>query len=335
MAVRDAARVPGIVVRAPKIVTTGTRVVVRGRIPTSRTGVGARRKALLHHRSAGARPWTIGSTGRTTRRGMFVLSFSAPHQVGPISLRFTAPRVGRIEAVRRTMTVSVVAPAVVPTSTATPTVGPTTTGPQGDPNDWSYIGSGDSLRWDGCETITWSYDASEQPYPEAESDTTTAFAMIADRTGHTFLRMAVGEAVLPVNWSTPEQDPRLAGNVVALGGARSQRIDPAVNSGTQRAIVSGFVILDASHTSIPGGFDRQGWGQIITHEIGHTVGLGHAAGREQIMASMSTTSNITFGAGDLAGLTQVGTGKGCLDVPVYTRADPGAEPRASTISWTE
>ena len=57
--------------------------------------------------------------------------------------------------------------------------------------------------------------------------------------------------------------------------------------------------------------------QILMHELGHTVGLGHPAGDGQVMSSYSSIRGAQWQQGDLAGLALAGRGGGC---------EPGVNP---------
>ena len=50
----------------------------------------------------------------------------------------------------------------------------------------------------------------------------------------------------------------------------------------------------------------------VTYLLPRIVGLGHASGSEEVMAPSVSALNHFFGNGDLAGMTRVGAGNGCL-----------------------
>jgi hypothetical protein len=74
---------------------------------------------------------------------------------------------------------------------------------------------------------------------------------------------------------------------------------------------SGSVGLNAS-ASFTLDYGSDGWGQVLLHELGHVMGLGHVNDPNQVM--YPTTANaLEYGAGDLAGLYAVGPAQGCLN----------------------
>lgn len=115
-----------------------------------------------------------------------------------------------------------------------------------------------------------------------------------------------GKAWAPVliAWSTPTEYPGLAGNIVGLAG-------PLTTEGKGARIVSGEVVLDAPELaeiqSRPQGatfvYD------VLLHELGHLVGLGHVDDPTQIMNPVSLRPLGRFGDGDLRGLARVGAGR--------------------------
>jgi hypothetical protein len=81
------------------------------------------------------------------------------------------------------------------------------------------------------------------------------------------------------------------------------------------AYVTGEIAIDAQTTArlAPGFGSGQTIGELLLHELGHLVGLGHATDPTQIMYSMLLSVPVAaYGAGDLAGLRRLGASAGCL-----------------------
>jgi len=191
----------------------------------------------------------------------------------------------------------------------------------GSATDWTWLWSG-GARWNPCHVITWAYN-SAGGYAGSLSDAQRAFARIAGRTGLHF--KYVGETGyvygltgitppgvdLTFGWSTAGLVANLAGGVVGLGGGWAY---PASVADVANEIVSGYVVLDREGV-LNGGFALSGmptWGQVMEHEIAHTLGLGHAQGTTEVMYASVSSDNHLFGAGDLAGLGRVGAAYGCM-----------------------
>lgn len=72
------------------------------------------------------------------------------------------------------------------------------------------------------------------------------------------------------------------------------------------------------------------WGQVLMHEIGHTVGLDHISDTTQMMYAMTQRKIPNWGLGDLTGLRTVGSRAGCF--PGSTRAAATAPLGVGAIS---
>jgi hypothetical protein len=105
-------------------------------------------------------------------------------------------------------------------------------------------------------------------------------------------------------WSDPEETPRLAGDTAGLGGSF------ALPVADQQVYVTGGVTLDGPQLmkvlKQPNG--QAAARAVVEHELAHLVGLDHVADATQLMNPVGAPDVVTFGAGDLTGLAQLGAG---------------------------
>lgn len=104
-----------------------------------------------------------------------------------------------------------------------------------------------------------------------------------------------------IGWAGPDEVPRLSGDVAGLGGSTY------LERGRQRTYVTGSIALDAGLygdlEDDPGGGDVMR--AILTHELGHVLGLDHVDDRGELMYSDSV-GQTELGPGDLEGLARLG-----------------------------
>jgi len=89
------------------------------------------------------------------------------------------------------------------------------------------------------------------------------------------------------------------------------------------AIVRGYVVLNAAQRSqYAAGFGAgRTRGELLIHELGHTVGLNHVATTAQIMYPyMIKRSSANYQSGDRTGLAKVGRPAGCISIPAWSGA---------------
>jgi len=108
-----------------------------------------------------------------------------------------------------------------------------------------------------------------------------------------------------IAWSSPNENPELAGNVAGLGGSTMVN---AIDS--PYVLVAGQIELDAPDLS---GILAEPSGPkhvqaVIVHEFGHVLGLDHVHDPDQLM--YGGPNNVTeLKDGDRAGLALLGTGE--------------------------
>ncbi|MFC7495481.1 MULTISPECIES: hypothetical protein [unclassified Nocardioides] len=324
----------GVQVRRARVVTgtvadrtayTGGRIRISGTAVTEkRHGRARSRTVRVVERLYGR--WKRVESTRTDRDGAWSVVLAAGTE--PRTRTFRA-EVNRSRGLRAgtspSIDVDVVAPPATdpaPTTPAptTPPVEPATAGQSGD---WTYLFDGGS-RWNPCTEIRWAYNPNGQGY-DALPDIQQAFARIAAASGLRFryvgatqwrYRGAIDDASgfpastadIAVGWANQSELPALAGNTVGYGGASGWTVR---NADVRYRLYRGYLVLDNGH-ALPTGFDKSGWGQIELHEILHSLGLGHAASSNQLMYGTASSRNLTFGAGDLAGMARIGSPAGCL-----------------------
>jgi matrixin len=193
--------------------------------------------------------------------------------------------------------------------------------PRGRNSDWTWLSHRDA-RWDPCRTIAYRVNP-RGSYRGATADIRRAFQQVGRVTGLNFDYLGrtrrevrrnrlgyhpVGTDVV-VDWQSPKEERGLAGRVVGIGGHWVQ--------GNRR--FDGYMMLDRTDR-----LPRSTWRQVVTHELGHVLGLGHAHSRRQLMYGVSSSLNLRLGAGDLTALGRVGASQGCLGTSAG-RPAPGAE----------
>lgn len=193
------------------------------------------------------------------------------------------------------------------------------------------------MRWNPCQTITYKVNVVVLPTrlrAPVLAEVRTAFVRLGEVSGLRFAyRGTTGEiprstsldrqtAEIIVAVTTPARtDFPIGGGTLGYGGrswywwwhGSGSRISYGA------AITRGFVVLDGTDLGgLRAGFGRGlNRGNLLLHELGHTVGLDHAgAGASLMYPELSPSSPNGYTGGDRAGLALVGRRAGCLSVPV-------------------
>lgn len=197
------------------------------------------------------------------------------------------------------------------------------------------------VRWNPCQkAITYRVNVAGLPTKAAKRSavrvTRASVARVARATGISFAyrgRTAVVPrsrniatqkvAEIVIAFVKPRQtDYSLAGSTAGRGGWRAT-YGTRANGTYALAITRGFVVIDQPQTRAwPNGAHRGGVtrANLISHELGHVVGLDHVHDSRQLMHhTLHRRSPTGFAAGDRAGLRRVGRPAGCINATWATR----------------
>ncbi|MBD8870702.1 matrixin family metalloprotease [Nocardioides donggukensis] len=200
-------------------------------------------------------------------------------------------------------------------------------------------------RWNPCQVIGYRVNA-RQARRGWKKDVRKAFNKVARATGYRFAYRGRSSRVpqsgtndwfprdtdIVIAWAKPSQSSLLRKYPGAAGVGAALSTSGWFNgdgSSTYR-IKRGMVVID-SRMRRPGGFGKGVTrGDVLLHEIGHTLGLTHVPSDRQIMHAYLTRRKAQLGKGDLRGMEKRGAGLGCLTQTPPTsargrRLAPGAD----------
>jgi hypothetical protein len=183
----------------------------------------------------------------------------------------------------------------------------TPTSTRGNPASFAFVAGTpeEPVRWNPCRTLTWG-STSQLPQSEVFA-LEQAFATTSRATGIAFEQSPVG------------MKPDIDVSVSLVPGSRvdgegTMEYIPPYGPVRGRAI-SGKISAQIGAETAPE--LRQA---LYLHEIGHVMGLAHVSDPAQVMYdTVDFSDGYGFGAGDLAGLRQLGTEAGCLNPPPPVR----------------
>jgi hypothetical protein len=209
--------------------------------------------------------------------------------------------------------------------------------PAPDPRGFRFksvdAASGLPLRYNPCASIHYTINPSLAP-PTGVVDVHTAFEMTAEATGIRFVfdgmtneqpgpRRApyqpdrYGDRWAPILVAWTQGDPSLDSANTEVSGTRTIGEGGsafALNDAGLPVYVSGIAAFDAT-AELPPGFGGETWGQLILHELGHVLGLGHVDDPGSVMNGTIGLRHAAWGPGDRAGLWELGNGGSCVKTP--------------------
>ena len=194
------------------------------------------------------------------------------------------------------------------------------------------------VRWDPCTVVGYRVNLAGAPQG-ALDDVRAAVAQASTASGVNYRYLGTTKVVhgarstsvpdeypdgthLVIAYTTPSRTKFLEKRTNALGvaGVFYDLEAQKVGGRSWHRAVQGYVVINTTK-NLPGGFGRGRasgelgtWGQVLMHEVGHTLGLDHpkTGDRAQIMYPETTYKEARWGAGDLAGLRRLGAVSGCF-----------------------
>jgi hypothetical protein len=179
------------------------------------------------------------------------------------------------------------------------------------------------VAYDPCRPVHYVLRPDATP-PGGEALVQEAFARLSEVTGLRFVHDGASDepttrdrelyqpdrygnrwAPVLVAWETEEQNPALAGDIVGEAGSVAVSL-----GGGPKVFLTGSVSLDAGQ--LPELLTRSDGEEvvrsIVLHELGHLVGLGHVDDPSQLLYPKAQEEVTDFAAGDLTGLSRLGSG---------------------------
>lgn len=184
---------------------------------------------------------------------------------------------------------------------------------------------GRPVRWDPCTAIHWRYRTTGQ-VAGGFTQVVKAVARISSATGTTWVYDgAVGtvptsgwlpktSATRPpvlIGWTTAAHSDLLRGQPAGVLGVTRTAWFGVTRGGITTAAIRGAVVALNQTPRLPLS-GAVSWYTVILHELSHAMGLGHASSARQLMYPVIQPGLRDLQAGDLAGLSRVGRGEGCI-----------------------
>lgn len=182
-------------------------------------------------------------------------------------------------------------------------------------------------RWNPCHKIHYKINARKSPRGGFVKDVRKAIKRVHGASGLRFkyqgrtkivpkarsTKPYKGKTDLVIAWAKPKKRKVLKRLGGYGGGAWGHR-----RGARYGQFYRGFVLLNSKYRyKYPKGFGKgpkHGYGtrgQLLMHELGHSVGLDHVKSRKQIMFHYTLHRKAQWGNGDRRGLRKVGRPSGC------------------------
>jgi hypothetical protein len=212
---------------------------------------------------------------------------------------------------------------VVSASPSSPVAVRPTYDPRGRRRHYEFLDA-QRIRWDSCRVVRWKFNGDLAPRRglkqvkaavrriHAASGIEFVYAGRSDRKANPYGKHIAGAAVV-IGWRSAQTFRRRVHSTQVVGLAGQQYVGGYRDAqGPVSRTTQGGVILNAGHRLATGFGRGTTWGEVIVHELGHVMGLGHIGAPTQVMYFSTTGRDANLGAGDLNGLRQLGDTRGCL-----------------------
>lgn len=198
---------------------------------------------------------------------------------------------------------------------AAPTTAPA---PGGSPDAYTFARG----RWNPCAPLHYVINDAQAPSAGAADDVHATVALLSAAMGVEFIFDGPSSAIPTKQWARQPYEGRSGWAPLSFAWATDAQTDllDGYQYGTgggdvlNGVYVTGSVVIDVAHDP-PAGFGPGTRGALLLHEAGHAMGLDHLDDPTQIMHPHIGEGPGHLGAGDLAGLAQVGRNGGCLETP--------------------